>query len=49
MEEEAGGSSIMLDVMEAQLTDEGLYTCRVIFTDTTSINASMGALTVVGE
>ena len=49
MEEVTGGSSIMLDVMEAQLTDKGLYTCRVIFTDITSINASMGALAVVGE
>ena len=42
-------ASIMLDVTGAHLIDAGPYTCRGILNDLTSINASMGILTVVGE
>ena len=41
-------TTIMLDVVEAQLTDAGSYTCRVLFSDSTSTDVGMGSLTVVG-
>lgn len=40
---------ILLDVMEAELSDAGTYECRVVFTDnSTSDNINMGSLIVVG-
>ena len=42
-------TSILLDVMEAELSAAGTYECRVVFTDnSTTNNISMGSLTVVG-
>ena len=38
----------MLDVVEAQLTDAGSYTCHLVFADSTSVDVGMGFLTVVG-
>ena len=48
IDSETEGDSIMLDVGSAQLSNVGPYTCQVVFTDSTSISASMGTLTVVG-
>ena len=45
---ETEDDSIMLDVDPAQLSHAGPYTCEVVFTDASSISASMGTLTVVG-
>ena len=40
---------ILLDVIEAELSDAGTYKCQVVFSDnSTSNNISMGSLTVVG-
>jgi hypothetical protein len=47
IDSETEGDSIMLDVGSAQLSNVGPYTCQVVFTDSTSISASMGTLTVV--
>ena len=41
-------TTIMLDVMEAQLTDAGSYTCHLAFADSASVDVDMGFLTVVG-
>ena len=45
---ETEADSIMLDVGSAQPSNVGSYTCEVVFTDSTSISASLGTLTVVG-
>ena len=48
VDEQSGTNSIMLDIASAELSDTGSYTCRVEFSDSTSITASLGYLTVIG-
>ena len=49
VDEEPATASIMLDVAQAELSDTGSYTCRVVFSVSSSITADMGTLTVVGK